>query len=274
MKKQKLLLFAVFLFSLLLYSFIEPHWISTDSIEYPHKDIPASFDGYTIAFISDFHAGKYFSKTRLEETVHIINKLTADLVVLGGDYTNGDTETIPWCFEVLGNIKARSGVYGVLGNHDHYGSAELTRKVMLKNNIQVLDNTSVWISYKGERIKLGGVGDLLTDLQNTKSTVSDVYDDDFVVLLSHNPDYAEMLPTSQIDLMLSGHTHGGQVTFFGLFAPILPTTTEQKYRSGLVKGPRCDVFITNGIGTITTPVRFFARPQISVIKLKAKNTAR
>jgi len=266
-RRRKFLSVLLLLSCLLFYSMVEPHMVSIDNIRFSHPDIPAAFDGFKIAFISDIHAGKYYSRTRLEELVNRINGLTPDLVLLGGDFVQGDSEVIPWCFVALAGLKAEYGVMGVLGNHDNWAGAPLVKKAMRDNGITILDNTSLWLSRHGARIKLGGVGDLQTDYQDIKKTTQDIVKQDFCLLVSHNPDYADMLTNNKIDLMLSGHTHGGQLTFFGLYAPILPTTSGQKYRSGLVRTEHTCVYITRGVGTITPPLRFFAPPEVSLIVL-------
>jgi hypothetical protein len=91
---------------------------------------------------------------------------------------------------------------------------------------------------------------------------------DFVILVSHTPDFAENLKTDKIDLMLSGHTHGGEVTFFGLWAPYIPSDYGQKYRTGIIKTDKTTVLVSNGIGNTFLPIRFFARPQINIIDLE------
>lgn len=88
-----------------------------------------------------------------------------------------------------------------------------------------------------------------------------------MILLSHNPDYAEQLNTDLVDLQLSGHTHGGQVTLFGRWAPLLSSAYGQKYRSGVVSTAHTVVVVSKGIGTITPPVRLFCRPEIVLVRL-------
>jgi predicted MPP superfamily phosphohydrolase len=230
-------------------------------------DIPSAFHGYRIAFLTDIHYGPYLLKAQMAALVAQTNGLKPDLVLMGGDYVHQDPKYIQPCFDGLAEITAPDGVYGVLGNHDHWEGAAACRQAMKQNNIGVLDNQAFWLWRGKERIKIGGVGDLLSDIQVLDPTVRDATEADFVILVSHNPDFAERIRTKKLDLMLSGHTHGGQVTVFGLYAPLLPTTTGQKYRSGLVATPLLKVIISNGIGVITPPVRFFAPPEIVMVTL-------
>jgi len=270
LRRRKFLSVLLLLSCLLVYSMVEPHMVSIDTLRFSHPDIPKVFDGFKIAFISDIHAGKYYSRTRLEGLVQRINEIAPDLVLLGGDFVHGDSESIPWCFAALSGLEAPSGVMGVLGNHDNWAGGALVKKAMRDNGIFVLDNTSVWVYRQDDRIKIGGVADLQTDFQDLKETTADLETGDFALLVSHNPDFADTLTNDKIDLMLSGHTHGGQLTFFGLYAPVLPTASGQKYRSGLVRAEHTSVYISRGIGTITPPLRFFAPPEISVIVLQTE----
>ncbi len=266
--KKNLLIIPLILLLFVTYAFIEPHWIEIKEMEISDNDVPLEFNNFKIAFISDIHFGRFFSEERLKELVITINSLEPDLILLGGDYISASKEYIAPCFEVLSNLYAKYGTYGVLGNHDHWESAELTRLEMTRAGIVCIDNYSEWINLGSSRIKLGGVGDLWEGKTDINPTVQDVLEDDFVILVSHNPDFAENINSSNIDIMLSGHAHGGQVTLFGLFAPFLPSKYGQKYRTGIININNMKVIISNGIGTIVLPVRFFARPQVNVIYLK------
>ena len=250
------------------YIYIEPFWVKVNNIEFKHKDIPVDFHNKKIIFISDIHHGPYLSINRVKKLVQKINKLKPDMILLGGDYVHRNKKYIKPCFKELKKLKAKFGVFGVLGNHDHWESASLTISSMKKAGINLVKNSGKWIYYKKSRIKIGGVGDLWEDTQIIKPIINDANINDFVILISHNPDYVEKVKSNKIDLVVSGHTHGGQVTLFGLWAPILPSKYGQKYRSGIKYNNNICTLITTGIGTITPPVRFFARPEIVLISLK------
>ncbi|MFC1718955.1 metallophosphoesterase [Candidatus Poribacteria bacterium] len=254
--------------AILAYTFIEPYRIET-KIHDIKANIPNEFNNYKIAFLSDIHHGSYFSRDRVKKVVEKVNRMNADLILLGGDYVHRDKKYITPCFEELANLKARDGVYAVLGNHDHWESKDISIAAIMKSNIRYFDNDAQWIYRNGSRIKIGGVGDWFEGRPNMEPTINDVSEGDFVVLVTHNPDYAEDIKNDKIDLVLSGHTHGGQVTFFGLWAPIIPSKYGQRYRTGVVNTEYTKVIVSNGIGTITPPVRFFARPQIIQVVLNA-----
>lgn len=270
MRKKCLVKIIIWLFiigfTLLGYVFIEPYWLKVDHQTFVFQDLPKAADNLKIVFVSDIHHGPYFSIGRVENLVARINEMNPDLVLLGGDYVHRDPKYIIPCFRALGKLKTVYGVFGVMGNHDHWESTLITQQAAADAGIQLLDNKALWLTIGEDRIKLGGVGDLTTDLQDM-SAFQDAGENDFTILLSHNPDYIRSLSAGKVDLMLSGHTHGGQVTLFGLWAPLIPSAYGNKYRTGIVKENGTTLLITNGVGTISPPVRFFARPEIEEIIL-------
>jgi uncharacterized protein len=268
--KKKKAIISLFFILIGFYVMIEPHWLMVKTYIIVNQDIPENFHNTKIIFLSDIHHGPYFSISRIRSLVNKVNLEKPDIILLGGDYVHRGAKYITPCFYELRNLKAPLGVYGVLGNHDHWTNPDLTRKRMAEAGIALTDNRAFWLWKDGERIKIGGVGDYYEDVQDINPTTSDAQKSDFVILLSHNPDYAEWLKTDKVDLMLSGHTHGGQVTLFGFWAPLIPSSYGQKYRTGLIDLERFKIIVSNGIGAITPPVRFFARPQIVTVILKRK----
>ncbi|MDD2951102.1 MAG: metallophosphoesterase [Sulfuricurvum sp.] len=271
-KAIRLLIIAASFFSLLLmYTFYEPYLIEIKQDTIVSKKINSKTDKLKIIFISDIHHGPFLSRERVHNLVDLVNNEMPDIIILGGDYVHRDKKYISSCFDELQYLKAKYGVYAILGNHDHWEGKELTIKNIQRAKINLLDNNASWISVGKSRIKIGGVDDYLEGVQDINPTLTGVKKEDFVILVTHNPDYIEEIKdNTQIDLVLAGHTHGGQVTFFGLYAPILPTKTRQKYRTGKVQVGSMTAIISTGVGTVTPPVRFFARPQINVITLRSE----
>ena len=271
MKKEKKRVFiyiGLTMLSLFVNIFIEPYFLEDKVINITSNDVPQEFNNLRIVFISDIHHGPFFNIERVKKLVEKINIKNPDIIMLGGDYVHRSPKYIKPCFNELRNLKASLGVFGVLGNHDHWEDAELTKISMRQVGIHQLDNTAFWVYKNGQKIKIGGVGDYFEDIQDINPTIKDANVNDFVILLTHNPDYVENIKTKKIDLVLGGHTHGGQVTLFGLWAPVVPSRYGQKYRTGIINNENTKVIVSNGIGTITPPVRFFARPQIITVVLK------
>jgi uncharacterized protein len=249
------------------YSFIEPYLIDEKTTTTNDSDVPQNFVGKKIIFVSDIHNGQYFKRERVADVVRKVNDLDPDIVVLGGDYVCGDRKYIEPCFEELAKLKAKMGIFGVTGNHDEWEDHDLTVKSMKKAGITVLSDRAEWLKIDKDKIKIAGIDWYSTSEPDIGPLIEDAGENDFVILVSHTPDFAEKLKTSKIDLMLTGHTHGGQVTFFGLWAPYVPSQYGQKYRTGVIKDDKTTVLISNGIGSTFLPIRFFARPQINIIIL-------
>jgi predicted MPP superfamily phosphohydrolase len=146
----------------------------------------------------------------------------------------------------------------------------LTVKEFERTNYISLNNNSSWVKQGIVKIKIGGVDDYWTGSQNLNKTTNDLSPQDFAILVSHNPDYIEQIDTSKLDLVLCGHTHGGQVSLFGKWAPWIPSQYGQKYAHGLKRKGDTQIIISKGIGTVILPLRLFARPEIVQITLKNK----
>ena len=231
------------------------------------KDVPAEFEGTKIVFLTDIHHGYFFTQDKVKAIVELTNNLRPDIILLGGDYVDRDKSCIPTFYNEAAKLKAPLGIYAVLGNHDIWTDEELSIECMNKSGIKLLDNDAVWIKKGNSRIKIGGVSDLWTKTQNLAPMLKGTVDNDLMILISHHPDFAELLPINLIDLLLCGHTHGGQVSFFRKWVPPWPGSAKLKYLTGVVKEENMTVIISNGIGTVGPPIRVFASPQIWEITL-------
>lgn len=220
------------------------------------KDLPFSLNGYRIGFISDIHLGNRFEKERFERVIRALSSEEVDLLVLGGDYTLSRNELDEFAHSVK-DLQAPEGVYAILGNHDYYNDRAYSVEVLRKSGLVVLEESAI-LSPRG--VLIGGFGDyedeypalvffedLLSSLQISDKEIF------FSILLTHNPDFAEepfFKNTGFFNLLLAGHTHGGQIAFFN-FAPYTRSRYGQKYRSGLVRQKGIDekfIFVTQGAG--------------------------
>ena len=238
------------------------------SIDLYPKNLPASLEGYKIVFVSDIHYGNNFSHSRLEALVAAINAEKPDCIILGGDFTLGKKEMADFADAVHGLI-AKEGVYAVLGNHDFFnGRKEIITK--LRNaGVVVLDETVI-NTPKG--ITVAGINDfrdIYPDLVHLREILEPA---PFTILACHDPDFAEETNLSAFDVVLCGHTHGGQITFFG-YAPVIPSAYGQKYRTGTVERNGSKVIISNGAGYSGTVLRFrlFAPSDFLLITLRSNS---
>lgn len=264
---------------LLGYMYLETRWLKVTRITIESPDIPPAFEGKKLVFVSDVHLGKYISRERVEGLVEKINEEHPYAILMGGDYSYNKAENIYAFFDVFKKAHATVGKFAVMGNHDNFVDGDLTRRLIKETGIRSCDNMAYRLTLNGQSIKIGGVGELDYEIPNLEKTIGNLRKKDFCILLVHQPIFAANLTTDKVDLTLSGHTHGGQVTLFGLYAPILPTqhglfskpnTIEQRYRYGLVKEPNHQSYISSGFGLRFPPVRFFCRPEYVVLTLKRK----
>lgn len=249
------------------YGLFEASWFQVVRRTIGVPRLPTAFEGLTIAFLTDLHHGRYTSLHYIRTVVEVTNSQRPDIIALGGDYAHAQRRYIPPCFEVLSELKARLGVFGILGNHDHWYDSRLTKDCMRQAHVADLTNTGYWFVQGSSRLRLGGVDDFWEGSQNLAAAVGDAKSDDTCVLLSHNPDYVESITDPRVGLVLSGHTHGGQVVLPGLGAPYVPSIYGDKYLHGLVRTQFTQVYVSRGLATVGPPLRIGARPEITLIQL-------
>jgi predicted MPP superfamily phosphohydrolase len=248
------------------YGCFEAGWIQVDEIELAIPGLPTAFQGKRVAFLTDIHHGPYTDLNYLHSIVRTTQLGNPDLIVLGGDYCLRDAKYIAPCFDALGNLDAPMGVYGVLGNHDFRHGLSETRNCMKHAGVQELTNRGLVLHDRGDRFHLAGVDDLWTGEPRLKPALVNVKPGEKALVLSHNPDFCETLTDDRVGLVLSGHTHGGQVVFPGV-SPFVPSFYGDKYLRGVVQAPTTTVFVSRGLGTSIFPARFGSRPEINFITL-------
>ncbi|MCK9622732.1 MAG: metallophosphoesterase [Methylobacter sp.] len=247
--------------------FIERNIVQVNRYKIPIPNLPLSFHGFTLAHLTDIHLGFLVPPSFVEEIVHRTNRLNTDAIVCTGDYVhNRNTiEEIDKVWPILSKLSARYGVYSVLGNHDHWGDSSRSLYWLERSGQNVRHQCKA--IYKGkDRILIGGAGDFWGDKLNIDKAFSGSDQGDCRILLAHNPDSVDTEFETPLSLVLSGHTHGGQVVFPFLGAPKLPVKNKA-YSSGLIATPRTPLFISRGIGWAILPVRFNCYPEIAVLEL-------
>ena len=250
-----------------------------ERFEFALPRLSNAFDGTTVAFLADTHHGPFVPLEYLAEVVRLTNALAPDIVALGGDYVQRRRPVYPQgnqrhlvapAINVLGGLRAPLGRFAVLGNHDHKVSAMLTRRALAQAGFLELTNTGVSLRRDdGGKLWFCGVDDFRTGKPNLPRALRGCGPRDACLLLSHNPDLVERLRDPRVGLVLSGHTHGGQVVLPGVGAPFTASRHGQKYRAGLVKGPTTRVYVSRGVGTIGLPLRWGAPPEITLLTLRA-----
>lgn len=248
--------------------FIERYLFLVERYRVPVPGLPRSFEGFTIVQLADLHYGFLVPYRFLERVVLRANSLPRDITVCTGDYIHerNATTQIDTIWPLLGSLQAPNGVYSVLGNHDHWG--DTNRSVYwLERTGQNLRFGAKCLNRNGENLWLVGAGDLWEEHVNLDEIMRGIPERECRIVLAHNPDTADTHFTSEVHLMISGHTHGGQVNIPFVGTPVLPVKNKN-YSSGLkVSKKGFPVFISRGIGWAIYPIRFNCFPEISVLEL-------
>jgi hypothetical protein len=203
----------------------------------------------------------------IESVVKKANDLKPDLIVCTGDYVHARNTTaeIDSVWPILSKLKAKYGVYSILGNHDHWADTEKSLQWLEKSGQGIRHKYKA--IYKGkERILIGGSGDLWEDTLNIDQTFSTSDAGDCRILLAHNPDSVDTHFITPLSLVLCGHTHGGQVSL-PFYGPLVLPVENKRYSSGLIETTKTRLFISKGIGWAIYPVRFNCPPEIAVLEL-------
>ena len=174
--------------------------------------LPQAFEGFRIVHLSDFHHSPFTSREQIERAVTTANRLQPDIIALTGDYISHDRQFAAPCAELLGRLRARHGVFAVLGNHDHWTDAALITDLFRAEGITVLVNQGMRFELRNEAIWLAGVDDTMVGLEDLPLALAGSRESEMKLLLAHNPIILRRAARAGIDLVLSGHTHGGQVT--------------------------------------------------------------
>lgn len=257
-------------------SVLEPGRLRVREYSVKIKDLPAEFHGLRLVHVSDTHYGPFVSMNFLEEAFEAANRLKGDMVILTGDYMHRTPRSLEPGIKALASLRARLGAVAVLGNHDHWEGANHCRRVFAKIGVPLVDNHRLFLTpdglkakaYLGNSICMAGVGDVWEDEVSFVKAVGGVHERIPRLVLAHNPDAAEMLePGCRVDLMLSGHTHGGQVKLPLIGMPFKVTKYGHKYLGGLCHGPGCPVVVSRGVGMSGLPIRLGVPPELVVVTL-------
>jgi hypothetical protein len=258
---------------------IARHYIEVNRIEIPMRGLPAAFDGLRIAQLSDIHLDEYTEPFFLRSAVAKINRMQPDAVLLTGDFVSEGP--LPrrfalgaaWqCANILSELHCAQR-YAVLGNHDvHVGPEEITR-ALTANGIQVLVNAYLPLQRGSGRIWLAGVDDAVNgnpDLDlAVPASIRNVVNEP-VLLMCHAPDFADDLLADpagdSVQLMLSGHTHGGQIRL-PLIGPLQLPDLGKKYVEGWFRLGDLQLYVNRGLGTVGLPFRIDCPPEITLITL-------
>jgi len=268
-KGTNIMIYIILIFAILfLYSkYIEPFNINIKEYKIESKDIPKSFDGVKIIHFSDVHYGTTVDKKYLNKIVKLINKQKPDIVLFTGDFIDKNTkltnEEIKSINSSLNKIDSTLGNFAVVGNHDMKHFSDY--KKILDNNFTLLDNQEKILYFKNnEAISIIGLADSLESKINYE--VFNKENNNYTFVLVHEPDEFEKINKYNFNVLVSGHSHNGQIRlpFIGaIYTPIGSKTYFEEY----YKIDNKEIFVSNGIGTTTLNLRFMSKPSINLYRL-------
>ena len=236
---------------------------------------PERMNGFTIAVLSDFHYDPYFSIHPLRSAIAMVSRLHPDLIALTGDFVSvplvGDwgkaASAAEPCARLLRQMTAPHGLWAVMGNHDDATDPEHVTRALQAENIQVLANQSQPIEKDGARFWLAGVSDVMSGAADLSKSMHGVPAGDPVILLAHEPDFADEASQYPIDLQLSGHSHGGQIRI-PFLPPLYLPELAKKYVWGTYRVGPLTLHTSAGLGTVGVPMRLNCPPEITLLTLR------
>jgi uncharacterized protein len=219
-----------------------------------------------IAQISDLHVSPWQGPSIVRKVVKIVNKLNPDYVVITGDFITHYRELIPGCARALQDLKPKFLTLAVLGNHDYWTDPQYVAGTIEEAGIKMLANANV-SSCSGQPVTIVGVDDPFTGHDDLAAAIKGAPEQDYKILLSHSPDIIKKAAIAGIDLMLSGHTHGGQVCLPIIGAIYVPSDFGVKYARGWFPEGKMRMYVNRGVGEIYPNVRFFCRREIAIFEI-------
>jgi uncharacterized protein len=259
--------------------------IGKDRYEIVYKDIkiknlPDELIGTTMTLISDIHSGPFMESDIMKEYCEVVNSLNSDLILIPGDLTNTLKDEVHPFAKSFIDLKAKYGVFGTLGNHDYFSDADYIAKATTNESpIKILRNETDFINIKGKELCLIGIEDLRDSGGKRSSIIIDYLNSTLEktdkkhlnlpkILLCHKPYIFRDITDKKIDLMLSGHTHGGQIVFakFGKLNLSIAATASDLISGHYMEGDS-NLYVSRGIGTVGLPMRLNCPPEITQIKL-------
>lgn len=244
----------------------EPYMLTIEHQRIALKRLPEAFESFRIVQLSDIHHGPFSDRTQIERAVETANRLKPDIIALTGDYISKERHYAAPCAEMLGKLRARYGVYAILGNHDHWVDAALLTDLFRAEGINVLINEGMRFELNGDAFWLAGVDDTMVGLEDIPLALAGSREDEMKLLLAHNPIVLRRAARADVDLVLSGHTHGGQVAFRS--EPSASGGPRKRFLKGLGRLGNTQIYVNRGLGTVVLPIRYGCPPEVSLLELR------
>ena len=244
----------------------EPFMLTVERRAIGLRRLPRELDGLRIVHLSDIHHSPFTGSEQIERAIETANSLEPDIIALTGDYVSHDPGYAAPCAELLGRLRARHGVYAVLGNHDHWTDASLITDLFRAEGIKMLVNEGMRFELGGAAFWLAGVDDTMVGLEDLPLALAGSQADEMKLLLAHNPIILRRAARAGVDLVLSGHTHGGQVNWRSERSA--SGRPRRRILRGLGRRGHTQIYVTRGLGTVVLPIRYGCPPEVSLLELR------
>jgi predicted MPP superfamily phosphohydrolase len=231
--------------------------------------LPAAFDNYQVVHLSDVHCGPWTPPPRVQRWVQRINAMAPDLVAVTGDLITTGDDYVVAVSQALGGLRARDGVFACMGNHDYFTDGEDFARRLEDAGLEVLRNRGQAIERDGEQLYVAGADDTWTRRADVPAALDARPPDAPTLLLAHDPMLFPEAAAAGVELMLSGHTHGGQFAVPGLHRRLNLARFTSLFTVGLYRTGRSILHVSRGAGTTGPPIRLGAPAEISVLTLRA-----
>lgn len=251
-------------------AFAEPHTLKIERREIFLRRLPRELDGFRIVQLTDIHHSPLTGRAEIERAVRVANELRPDMVALTGDYVSHEREYAAPAAEMLGGLRSRYGTFAVLGNHDHWTDAALVTDLLELEGIRVLTNEGMRFEaseHAGASFWLAGVDDTMVGLEDLPLALAGAKTDEMKLLLAHNPTVLRRAARADVDFILAGHTHGGQVTLRSEISR--SGRPRRRLLRGLGRQNDTQIYVSRGLGCVVLPVRYGCPPEVTLLELRS-----
>ena len=232
------------------------------------RRLPEAYDGLKIVQLTDLHHSLFTPLEEIKRAVHLTNRLRPDLVALTGDYVTFSRDYIWPLAQALGKLRTRLGIFAVLGNHDFQVDPDEVTRALRAEHIRVLRNSHYALRAGSSTLWIVGVDDLWWKADDLEAALRSVPARDAKILLCHNPLGIHQAAKKGIDLVLSGHTHGGQVLVPVVKALYGRSRLGERFIAGWNRLHNTQIYVSRGIGKVLVPLRVGCPPEISCLRLR------
>jgi uncharacterized protein len=251
--------------------FLERYWVETTHLTLTLPQLPPSFSGLRVVQLSDIHLGFYYNINHLEGIIRRVNQLEPDLICFTGDLVDDAIDGLEQSVPLLRKLHAPLGKVAIFGNHDfRSGHPNMVRSTLIKSGFTFLRNSHITLNKYGDPFHIAGLDDLFGGHPDMDRTLSPIPKSEFTMLLAHEPDMADYIGNYNVNFMLSGHSHGGQIRL-PFYGAVYRPDGAKHYVRGLKTIPEkgLTLYVNRGIGTTFLPIRFNCRPEITLFTLNA-----